>query len=87
MQLPVTKFNIGESVRHRLSTSSRSMYIVQEISSITCTAGTQVFYDCRALVRNYQTENEWECVVVNPGEARLFVTRFREDELEAFNAA
>ena len=84
MQLPNTKFQIGDVGRAALATVKHVKHVVSEIETITCPAGTQVFYNCRTYARTQDftgTLSEWGDAALNDGSNRLYKMRFREDEL------
>lgn len=82
-----TKFKVGSLVRHKFERQTHDAIHaleVMEISTDTCYAGTQVFYQCRALVAQKQFKNEYAKTgdfTWALGHTLLPWFKYREDEL------
>lgn len=93
----VTKFNINDLIQYKYQRESEGegaivcCYEVIETHTVTCMAGTQTFYDCRAINRIYKSEwkNDTKLLVlidiafgIGKRENSPYI-RFREDEIKA----
>ena len=92
-----TKFAVNELIQHKYQrepveqNNIVTCYEVIETQTVTCMAGTQTFYECRAINRIFKSE--WKddkpmqsFIDVGFGESRRGNSpyiRFREDELKA----
>ncbi len=88
-----SKFKINDLVKHKFSTSARdkeSLHEVLFINSETCSAGTQIFYNCRPILivteMDYIDGKKTPVRYVSDGRNSQNINdmgcvKFREDEL------
>lgn len=79
-----SKYEINELVKHKFSYDEHSITALEimEVSTVTCYAGTQIFYNCRPIIAKRHKDNpeKWEVFyAVHRGEDAY--DRLREDEL------
>lgn len=80
-----TKYNIGDLLRHQYSSDNgdRTVLKVLEIESLSCYAGTQVFYKCRHIYIKPKTclDKGVRSFFGVSGNGRMQMETYREDEL------
>lgn len=80
------KFKIGDLVRHKYSRSNQKndLLIAMEVLFIhteTCSAGTQIFYQCRMLFQILSSSFKEAAQLLDIAPSDKFEIKFREDEI------